>query len=69
MDFKNQQERFDDIKWYDSVLEGRDKCGSYAFCCKYRKEEEYPCARAAYRYENGYVRIAVIRCVRKSKGV
>ena len=61
MDFKSQQERFDDMKWYDSILSGEDKCGSYPFCCQCRKEEPNPCARAAHRYNHGYVRIAVVR--------
>ena len=61
MNFKTQQDQFDDIKWYDSVLAGEDKCGSYEFCCKCRKTEKYPCARAAYRYSNRYIRIGVIR--------
>lgn len=61
MSFKSQQKQFDDIKWCDSVLAGEDKCGSYEFCGKCRKEEKYPCARAAHRYENGYIRLAIIR--------
>lgn len=61
MDFKTQQDQFDNRKWYDSILAGEDKCGSYEFCVKCRKTEPYPCARAAHRYENGYIRLAVIR--------
>ena len=60
MNFKRQQEAFDDVKWFDSILEGQDKCGTYAFCNECRKEEPYPCARAAHRYMNGYIRIASI---------
>ncbi len=61
MDFKSQQEKFDDIKWYDSIVAGYDRCGSYEFCDVCNKGETEPCARAAYRYQNsGPVRIATI---------
>ena len=53
MDFKTQQKEFDNVKWYDSILEGNDRCGTYVFCDKCIKTEEYPCARAKARYENG----------------
>ncbi len=52
MDFKSQQDKFDDIKWYDSILAGYDRCGSYDFCGSCDKSEENPCARAAYRAQN-----------------
>ena len=61
MNFKKQQEKFDDVKWFDSIQAGSDKCGSYEFCGECRKSEPYPCARAAHRHANGYIRIAVIR--------
>ena len=61
MDFKKQQERFDVIKWYDSILAGCYRCGTYEFCAVCNKEEENPCARAAYKYRKGWVRIATIR--------
>jgi hypothetical protein len=61
MDFKTQQDQFDNKKWYDSILAGEDKCGSYDFCVKCRKTETYPCARAMYKYENRYIRLAIIR--------
>ena len=64
MDFKNRQDQFDNVKWYDSIVAGEDKCGSYEFCGKCRKNEPFPCARAAHRYNNGYIRLAVIRRVR-----
>ncbi len=60
MDFKRQQEKFDDVKWYDSIREGNDKCGTYDFCVQCKKDEIHPCARAAHRYYNGYIRIATI---------
>ena len=60
MDFKQQQDIFDSVKWFDSIQAGEDRCGSYDFCGKCRKEEANPCARAAHRYHNGYIRIAVI---------
>ena len=60
MDFKLWQAKFDDIKWYDSILEGKDKCGTYDFCDKCNKEEKYPCAHAANRKYQGYVRVAVV---------
>ncbi|MBQ8428711.1 MAG: hypothetical protein IJX30_01270 [Clostridia bacterium] len=53
MDFKTQQQEFDNVKWYDSILEGNDRCGTYVFCDKCIKTEEYPCARAKARYESG----------------
>lgn len=61
MKLKERQKEFDVIKWYDSVLAGEDKCGSYKFCVKCRKEEPYPCAKAEHRYNTGYYRLAVIR--------
>ena len=63
MNFKNQQDQFDVVKWHDSILVGEDRCGSYEFCEKCDKTEIYPCARAACRYKNNgeYIRIAVIR--------
>ena len=60
MDFKAQQNRFDEIKWYDSIVAGYDRCGTYDFCGCCNKEEENPCAHAAYRSRKG-VRIAVVR--------
>ena len=60
MNFKNRQKEFDDVKWYDSILAGEDKCGSYEFCVKCQKEEKYPCARAEYRYGKKYIRLAVL---------
>ncbi len=65
MDYKLQQERMDDIKWYDSIVAGEDRCGSYDFCVKCKKESKYPCARAKLRYEHGLVRIATIVCHRE----
>ena len=61
MNFKTQQEQFDNQKWYDSVIAGEDKCGSYAFCVKCSSVDKYPCAKAAHRYENNYTRLAIIR--------
>ena len=61
MDFKAEQEKFDKIKWDDSMQEGHDKCGTYDFCSSCKKEPLYPCARAAQRYEAGYIRIAILR--------
>ena len=60
MVFKVQQARFDDVKWFDSIRDGEDKCGSYYFCPNCRKEESYPCARAMHRHVNGYIRVATI---------
>ncbi len=61
MDFKTQQERFDDIKWYDSIVAGCDRCGSYAFCGDCDKNQTEPCARAAYRYKKqDWTKIATI---------
>ncbi len=51
MDFKGQQNIFDDIKWYDSILAGYDRCGSYEFCINCDKQEPEPCARAAFRHQ------------------
>lgn len=67
MIFKERQSAFDDVKWYDSIQEGADRCGSYDFCVCCRKDEPYPCARAMHRRANGYVRVARIH--RLGKGV
>ena len=61
MSFKKQHEKFDNVKWFESIQMGGDRCGEYEFCGECRKDEPYPCARAAHRYGNGYVRVAVIR--------
>ncbi len=61
MNFKAQQERFDNIKWYDSIVAGFDRCGSYEFCSACNKEESEPCARAAYRCKRSLVKIATLR--------
>lgn len=61
MDYKSEQKRVDDLKWYDSIVAGEDRCGSYDFCVECRKDEAYPCARAEYRYRNGLIRVAVVR--------
>ena len=61
MDYKTQQKAFDDRKWYDSINAGDDRCGTYVFCVQCRKEEAYPCARAAHRFEHKYFRIATVR--------
>ena len=61
MNLKNRQKEFDEVKWYDSILAGEDRCGSYEFCIKCNKKEKYPCARAEYKYNTGYIRIAVLR--------
>ena len=60
MSFKIRQKEFDDVKWYDSVLAGEDRCGSYNFCAKCDKDQKYPCARAEYRYEKKYIRLGSI---------
>ncbi len=61
MDFESQQKKFDDIKWYDSIVAGEDRCGSYEFCEKCNKQEPCPCARAIARfYNNNMTKIATI---------
>ncbi len=49
MDFKAEQEKFDLVKWYDSIVAGEDRCGSYEFCENCDKTETEPCAKAALR--------------------
>lgn len=61
MNFKKQQDQFDKVKWFDSIRAGMDTCGTYVFCDVCQKDEMNPCARAAHRRANGYIRIAVIR--------
>ena len=61
MSYKSEQKKFDEVKWYDSIVAGCDRCGTYEFCAKCKKAEKYPCARAKFRYENNLVRVAVIR--------
>ncbi len=62
MDFKSQQEKFDEIKWYDSIVAGEDRCGSYDFCVGCDKKESFPCARAAYRArEQVWTKLATVR--------
>ena len=62
MDYRAEQDKFDKIKWYDSIAVGYDCCGDYDFCVKCNKAEEYPCVRAMHRKEaKKKIRIAVIR--------
>ena len=61
MDYRIEQDKFDKVKWYDSILVGYDRCGSYAFCGVCNKEEEQPCARAMHRFYKKRVRIATLR--------
>ncbi|MBR1974446.1 MAG: hypothetical protein IKA20_01180 [Clostridia bacterium] len=61
MNYKSEQNKFDNIKWYDSIIAGEDRCGTYEFCGKCKKDEQYPCAHAMFRHKHGLVRIAVIR--------
>ncbi len=49
MNFKEEQAKFDVIKWYDSIVAGEDRCGTYGFCCHCDQSETEPCARAAFR--------------------
>ncbi|MBQ7913475.1 MAG: hypothetical protein IJ308_07030 [Clostridia bacterium] len=61
MNYKAEQEKFDKIKWYDSIVVGYDRCGSYDFCAKCDKTETYPCARAMHKSTKKRVRIAIVR--------
>ena len=61
MDYKAWQENFDQKKWKDSIIAGEDTCGSYDFCVKCKKAESEPCARAAERFENPYIRVAILK--------
>ena len=60
MNYKREQDKFDVTKWFDSILAGQDRCGSYEFCVKCNKANKYPCARAQRHYEYGLVRLAVV---------
>ncbi len=69
MDFQNEQEKFDVIKWYDSIVAGEDRCGSYEFCSVCNKAEPQPCARAAFRNQaRNLTKLAVVRLRSKIKG-
>ncbi len=61
MDKKSRQEKFDVKKWYDSLLLGEDRCGTYDFCAKCDKDEQYPCACAMERFRKEFVRVGVVR--------
>lgn len=68
MDYKKQQEKFDKVKWLDSVVAGYDKCGEYDFCGVCDKAQENPCARAAYKYKKAAtVKVATVRRTRTVK--
>lgn len=60
MNLYEEQKKFDDVKWYDSIVAGEDRCGSYVFCDKCEKTSPYPCARAMQKHKKGYVRIGVL---------
>ena len=61
MTLKQQQVLFDEIKWFDSIEAGEDRCGSYEFWSSCVKTAQYPCARAAKRQASGAGRVAVVR--------
>ena len=60
MTLEKQQRVFDDVKWFDSIHAGFDRCGTYEFCASCKKAASYPCARAAKKHSCGAVRIAVM---------
>ena len=60
MDLKTCQQELDYIKWTDSILMGKDMCGTYEYCKYCDKKRTYPCARAKKRFDKG-IRIAIIR--------
>lgn len=64
MNLEKQQSIFDDVKWFDSIRAGEDRCGSYGFCGYCNKTAKYPCARAAKKENGGAIRIAVVRIKR-----
>lgn len=43
------QDRMDVDKWLESERQGRDMCGTYAYCSFCDKTEAYPCANAYMR--------------------
>lgn len=59
MTLKERQQAFDIQKWYDSILWGEDRCGTYDFCSKCVRDRSYPCARAIMRKEGKYIRIGI----------
>ena len=46
---KNKQKELDEKNWLDSE-NSEDKCGSYKYCEKCDKTQEYPCARAYFYF-------------------
>ncbi len=50
MNYRVEQEKFDKVKWYDSILVGYDRCGSYDFCAECDKTQSDPCARAMQKF-------------------
>ncbi|MBQ8405793.1 MAG: hypothetical protein IJX09_03980 [Clostridia bacterium] len=61
MNYRVEQEKFDKVKWYDSILVGYDRCGSYEFCVKCDKTQNNPCARAMQKANKKRVRIGIVR--------
>ena len=60
MTLKEEQMKFDNEKWYASIVAGEDLCGTYSFCVYCKKTLTYPCARAA-RKSAAPVRVATVR--------
>lgn len=58
MDLRKKQNEFDKVKWFESIRVGADTCGEYDFCAYCDKREKYPCARAMFRADGGYIRLA-----------
>ena len=47
-----KQAKFDKQKWIDSEIAGHDTCGTYDYCAKCNKENEFPCAMAHEDFTN-----------------
>ena len=68
MNYKQQQDKFDVVKWHDTLAAGYDTCGSYEFCSFCDKSLENPCARAAYKYKKAtVVKVATVRRTRTTR--
>lgn len=44
------QIKFDTRKWFDSIKNNKDMCGSYEFCVCCDKKEKLPCEIAYKKY-------------------
>lgn len=66
---KTLQAQLEVEKWEKGVATSSDPCGSYEYCVKCEKSNEYPCATAKTAYEAAAKKPAAKKAPAKKKAV